>query len=157
MQAQAVSDPPGASEPSSRVRRCHRIITVAVLATLVCTGATSCTRTQIALSTAALATIAVGTTVGVTYAVKHHHHTLQGCVYSDPAGGVKLRTSEARIYTLKDTDTAGIKVGEKVSIHGSKVKRMKGDPSGDQEFAVQKLNKDYGPCSVNMSSAASIP
>ncbi|HEY1578565.1 MAG TPA: hypothetical protein VGF82_15975 [Terracidiphilus sp.] len=127
---------------------------VAILAGLVCTGTTSCTRTQVALSAAAMATIVVGTTVGVTYAVKHHNHTLEGCVFSDPAG-TKLRTSEARIYTLKDTDVSGVKVGEKVKVHGSKVKRAKGDSSGEQVFAVQKLTKDYGPCSV--SAAPSPP
>ena len=118
---------------------------------LVCSGATSCSRTQIVLSSAAIAAVVAGTAVGVTYAVKHHNHTLQGCVSSD-ANGLKLRTSDAKIYTLKG-ETASIKVGDNVKFHGSKMKKAKGDSAGDQVFEVQKISKDYGPCSVNAASS----
>jgi hypothetical protein len=67
---------------ASRASRRKRITAVTVFAALVCSGATSCSRTQVALSSAAIAAVVVGTTVGITYAVKHHHHTLQGCVFS---------------------------------------------------------------------------
>jgi hypothetical protein len=120
-----------------------------VLVALVCSFATSCTQTQVALSSAAIAAVVVGTTVGVTYAVKHHHHTLQGCVFSD-ADGLKLRTNDAKIYVLQG-DAASIKAGESEKFHGSKMKKAKGGSSGDQVFMVQKLNKDYGPCSVHVA------
>jgi hypothetical protein len=119
-----------------------------VLVALVCSGATSCSRTQVVLSSAAIAAVLVGTTVGITYAVKHSHHTLQGCVSSDD-NGLKLRTSAAKVYTLKG-DAAGIKTGDSVILHGSKVKKAKGDSTGDQVFVVQKVSKDNGPCAVNV-------
>lgn len=118
----------------------------------MCSGTTSCTRTQVVLSSAGIAAVVVGTTVGVTYAVKHHHHTLQGCVFSD-ANGLKLRTRDAKAHTLKG-DAAGIKVGDSVKVHGSKVKKAKGDSTGDQVFVVQKLSKDYRPCPVNVATSS---
>ena len=86
----------------------------------MCSGTTSCTRTQVALSATAVGVVLVGTTVGVTYAVEHHLHTLEGCVFSD-AGGLKIRTSDAKVYELRG-DAASVKTGEKVKLHGSKVK-----------------------------------
>ena len=151
MKAHAALDLSVASESSSRANRRQRITAVAVFVALVCSGATSCTRTQVALSSAAIAAVVVGTTVGVTYAVKHHHHTLQGCVFSD-ASGLKLRTSDAKVYTLKG-DAASIKVGDSVKFHGSKVKKAKRDATGDQVFVVQKLSKDYGPCPANVATS----
>src|ERR1039458_749941 len=79
---QPASDQSAEPEASSRASCRHRITAVAVFVALVCSGATSCSRTQVALSSAAIAAVVVGTTVGITYAVKHHHHTLQGCVFS---------------------------------------------------------------------------
>jgi len=149
--AQPASDPSAKPEASSRAGCRRRITTVAAFAALMCTGATSCTRTQIGLSAAAIAAVIVGTTVGVTYAVKSHNHTLEGCVFSD-ASGLKLRTSDAKVYILKG-DAAGIKVSERVKFHGSKVKKAKGDKTGDQIFEVQKLSKDYGPCPANLATS----
>jgi hypothetical protein len=145
---QPVSDPSTAPEAPTRASRRQRITAVAAFVALVCSGATSCSRTQVALSAAAIGVVVVGAAVGVTYAVKHHNHTLQGCVFSD-ASGLKLRTSDAKVYTLKG-DAASIKVGDSVTLHGSKVKKAKGDSTGDQVFEVQKLNKDYGACPVNV-------
>jgi hypothetical protein len=151
MKAHPASDLSVASESSSRVNRRQRFPAVAVFVALVCSGATSCSRTQVALSTAAIAAVIVGTTVGVTYAVKHNHHTLQGCVFSE-ANGLKLRSGDAKVYTLKG-DAASIKVGDSVKIHGSKMKKAKGDATGDQVFVVQKLSKDYGPCPANVATS----
>jgi len=151
MKAQPASDLSAAPEAPSLASYRHRITAVAVFVALVCSGATSCTRTQVVLSSAAIAAVVVGTTVGVTYAVKHHRHTLQGCVFSD-ATGFKLRTSDAKVYTLKG-DAASIKVGNSGKFHGSKEKRAKGDSTGDQVFVVQKLSKDFGPCPVNVATS----
>ena len=150
MKAQPASDISVAPETSLRAG-CRRITAVAVSVAFVCSGATSCTRTQVALSSAAIAAVVVGTTVGVTYAVKHHNHTMQGCVFSE-GNELKLRTSDAKVYTLKG-DTASIKVGDNVNFHGSKVKKVKGASAGDQVFEVQKVSKDYGPCPANVATS----
>lgn len=135
-------------EASTRPGRRQRIAAAAVFVALVSSGITSCTKTQIALSSAAIAAVIVGTTVGVTLAVQKHNHTLQGCVFSD-AGGLKLRTSDARVYRLKGDD-ADIKVGDRVKFHGLKAKKAKG---ADQVFVVQKVSKDFGPCPANFATS----
>jgi hypothetical protein len=149
--AQPPSDPSATLEASSRASRRQRITALAVFAALVCSGATSCTKTQVGLSAAAIAAVVVGTTVGVTFAVQNSHHTLQGCVFSD-ANGLKLRTSDAKVYTLEG-ETATIKVGDRFKFHGSKLKKTK-DSTGNQVFVVEKLTKDYGPCPVNLTTPA---
>jgi hypothetical protein len=75
MKALPASKLSAAPEATPRASRRHRITAVTVFVALICSGATSCTKTQVALSTAAIAAVVVGTTVGVTYAVKHHNHT----------------------------------------------------------------------------------
>jgi hypothetical protein len=149
--AQPSSDPSATPDGSSRASRRQRITAFAVLAALVCSGATSCTRTQVGLSAAAIATVLVATTVGVTYAVQNSHHTLRGCVFSDP-DGLKLRTTDAKVDKLEG-EVAAIKVGDRVKLHGSKLKKAK-DSTGDQVFVVEKLNKDYGPCPVNVTTSS---
>jgi len=148
MKARPVSEPLAGPEAPFGVNRRQRIAASAVLIALVCCGATSCTKTQVALSTTAIAAVIAGTTVGVTYAVKHHNHTLQGCVSSD-ADVLKLRTSEGKVYALQGA-TAGIKAGDTASVHGSKAKKVKG---AEPVFVVQKLNRDYGPCPANGASS----
>jgi hypothetical protein len=150
-QPQAVSDLSAAPEASILASSRQRIIAFAVFAALVCSGATSCSRTQIALSTAAIAAAVVGTTVGVTYAVQNHRHTLQGCVFSGPSG-LELRTSDSKIYAIEG-HAATIKVGDRVKLHGSKLKKSK-DSTEDQVFVVEKLSKDYGSCPSGVASPA---
>ena len=125
-----------------------------MLAALVCSGATSCSKTQVALSVTAMAAVVVGTTVAVTYTVQNSHHRLQGCVFSGP-NGLELRTGDAKIYALEGY-TATIKAGERVKLHGSKLKKTK-DSTGDQVFAVEKLNRDYGPCAAVVAPATPAP
>jgi hypothetical protein len=149
--AQPPSDSSAAPEASSRASGRQRITAFALFVALACSGATSCTKTQIGLSVAAIAAVVVGTTVGVTIAVQNSRHTLQGCVFSD-ANGLKLRTSDANVYTLEG-ETATIKVGDRFKLHGSKLKKTKG-ATGNQVFVVEKLKKDYGPCPVNAATAA---
>jgi hypothetical protein len=148
--ARLASDPSATPEAPSRATRYQRITAFAMLAALVCTGTTSCTRTQIALSAAAMATVVVGTTVGVTYAIEHHRHTLQGCAFSGPSG-LELRTSDPKTYALEGHVTT-IKVGDRVKLHGSKLKKSK-DSTSDQVFVVEKLNKDYGSCPAILAAS----
>lgn len=96
--------------------------------------------------------VVVGTTVGVTYAVENQRHTLRGCVLSSP-GGLELRTSDSKIVYALEGHDATIKVGDRVKLHGSKLKKAK-DSTTDQVFVVEKLNKDYGPCPVNVAASA---
>jgi hypothetical protein len=149
--AQPPSDPSATPETSSRASRCRRIATIAVFAALVCSGATSCTRTQVGLSAAAIATVLVVTTVAVTKAAESSHHALRGCAFSD-ANGLKLRTSDAKVYTIEG-EVANVKVGDRLKLHGSKLKKAKGS-TGDQVFVVEKLSKDYGPCPVTFAASA---
>lgn len=148
MEAQPASD---LRPASSRVTRRERIIAVAASAALVCSGVTSCTNTQIALSTAALAAVVVGTTVGVTLAVQRSHHTLQGCIFSG-TNGLELHLSDAKVYTLKG-EIADVKVGDRLKVHGSKVKKVKGDSATGQVFVVEKVKQDYGPCPANFAAS----
>ena len=134
------------SSAAMRARRRQRTIAAVLITPLLGLGVTSCTRTQVALSSAGIAAVLVGTTVGVTLAVQHHNHTLRGCVSSD-ADGFKLRTPDTMVFSLKG-DTTGMKAGEKMSLHGSKKKKAKGDTTA-QVFLVEKLNKDYGSCSAS--------
>lgn len=128
----------------SRTGHGQRVMVAATAAALLCSGISSCTKTQVALSSAAIAAVIVGTTVGVTLAVQHSHHTLEGCIVSDKRG-LKLRLSDAREYALKG-EIGDVKAGEKLKVHGSKVKKSKGGGAGDPVFVVEKVNKDLGPC-----------
>jgi hypothetical protein len=143
MNAQPAADLP--TVVSRALRRKRSIAAVAMLA-LLSSGVTSCTKTQVGLSTAAIAAVLVATTVGVTLAVKHSHHTLQGCIFSG-ANGLELRIGDGKLYTLKG-DLADVNVGDKLKLHGSRVKKVKDDSAGGQVFVVEKINKNYGPCPV---------
>jgi hypothetical protein len=88
----------------------------------------------------------VAITAGTVVAVNHAHHTLKGCASTGP-DGLELETdSDKKTYSLVGI-TTGIQAGEVVKLHGNKVKKHKDNP-GHQEFLVQKVTKDYGPCKV---------
>lgn len=152
--AEPASDSLAALEPSSRVSRFQRISAFVVFAGLLCSGATSCTKTQVGLSVAAGAAIVAGTTVAVTLAVQNHRHTLQGCLFSG-TNGLELRTSDSKIYALEGS-AAPLKIGDRVKLHGSKLKQAK-DSTSDQVFVVEKLSKDYGSCPANVAANATTP
>jgi hypothetical protein len=149
--AQPVPGPSAKRGASSHASLRQRINAFAVFATLACFTTTSCTRTQVALSVTAMAAVVVGTTVGVTLAVQNHRHTLQGCVSSGPSG-LQLRTIDSKVYRLEGS-AANLKVGDRLKLHGSKLKSAKGS-SGDQVFVVEKVSKDYGHCPADASAAA---
>jgi hypothetical protein len=82
----------------------------------------------------------------------HRSHNIKGCVLAGP-GGLQLQDDgDMKIYDLAGT-TADVKVGDQVRVHGDKKKKEKG--ATDQIFAVQKLNRDYGPCKVSVTQNAS--
>lgn len=100
------------------------------------------------------AAIGVGAAVAIVtfVALNHGNHSLTGCVFED-ANGMKLRASDSKVYTLRG-GSAAIKPGNKVKLHGSRVKKLKGVDS-DQTFDVEKVSKDYGPCQTEVAQASS--
>jgi hypothetical protein len=103
------------------------------------------------------AAIGVGAAVVVVaaLAVSHSHHTLTGCAVSGP-NGLKLKTSDSKTYSIEG-DVAEIKAGDKIKVHGSRVKNAK-NAGGDPVFKVEKVSKDYGTCHVEAAaSSASTP
>lgn len=101
----------------------------------------------------AIAGVGAVVAVAVLLEVNHSHHTLKGCVVSN-GSGFELRTSDSKHYQL-DGDVSKIHVGDKVKIHGSRIKREKND-TGDQVFKVESLSKAYGPCDAALQLKASI-
>jgi hypothetical protein len=100
-----------------------------LMTALLCSGAKAC-------GTIAVVAVPIG-----------HGNTIKGCVFASP-NGLRLRASDSKIYTIEG-DTANIKVGDKVKLHGSREERTKGstkDSSRDQVFIVEAIKKDYGPC-----------
>jgi hypothetical protein len=99
----------------------------------------------IGVGVAVVGVVAIGTAVLIH--VHHSHHSIKGCVITGPAG-LQIRSgsgSDMKTYTLSgDTN---VKVGDLVKVHGSKVKKAK-HSTEDQTFIVEKLNKDYGPCTT---------
>jgi hypothetical protein len=99
----------------------------------------------VGVGVAAVGVITIGTVVLVH--VHNSHHNIKGCVVAGPSGiQIKSGTgSDMKTYTLAgDTN---IKVGDLVKVHGNKVKKVK-NSIGDETFTVEKLNKDYGPCTT---------
>jgi len=66
---------------------------------------------------------------------------------------MKLKTSDSKIYSI-DGDSAAVKAGEKVKLHGSRVKAKTAD--GDQTFKVEKVSKDYGPCHADIAALSGV-
>lgn len=93
------------------------------------------------------AVIAVAIIVPVE--ISRSHHFVTGCVVA-AATGLQLQTSDGKTYALEG-DAASIKVGDKVKVHGSKMKKTKSS-TGPGVFTVQKLTRDYGPCPIDATA-----
>ncbi len=155
-------DPSETAKPSSIANRRLGIAAFAGLAVLFCSGSTAPAGCQSSGNIGPSQGEVVGAAVGigavivvaiiVPVEISHSHHTLAGCVFTGP-NGLELRTSDSKTYALEG-DAASIKVGDRVKLHGSKVKKTK-DTSGDQVFKVEKLNRDYGSCHVETAQSAS--
>jgi hypothetical protein len=82
--------------------------------------------------------------IGIYLAIHHGNHdrSITGCAVSN-GGGLSLQhEGDQRSYNLLG-DTAAIKPGDRVRVSG---KERKEYPSGNRDFLVEKLAKDYGPC-----------
>lgn len=154
---------PFSPPPSTYVTGKSRIAAaVTAFALLICPGTHSRAQSQPPLlpsgcigycSDAPVIGAAVGiaaiATVGIVLAVNHSHHTLTGCVASGPTGP-EIQVSGSKTYSLEG-DPSVIKIGDKVKLHGSRVKG-KGAGKPDEVFRVEKLTKNYGPCHGSASA-----
>ena len=92
---------------------------------------------------AAIAVVAV--VVVVTVVLIHQassNHTVTGCVSSAPNGITVTSEKDKRVYALSG-DTAGIKPGERMTLHLRKIK-TKG--SNTLTWEAKKVTKDFGVC-----------
>ena len=99
---------------------------------------------------ATAAAVTAGIVVGavVLVEVNKAHHTVKGCVSAGHNGLVVRNESDNENYALVGV-TANTKVGDRVRLHGAKDKKAK-DSAGDRTFVVEKMTRDYGPCTVGM-------
>ncbi|MGA8743395.1 MAG: hypothetical protein WB561_19555 [Terracidiphilus sp.] len=152
-------------QPNLPMKRRWGITACAALSAMLCTGASSPTGCSSGSSSFGNIGPSSGEIVGAAFGVgaviavaiivpveiSRSHHTLNGCVVTGEKG-LELRTSDAKTYSLEG-DAASIKVGDKIKIHGSKIKKTK-DSTGPQVFKVEMLTKDFGPCPVTAAAAA---
>lgn len=144
------------------MHRCSGIIAFAALSSFLLSGSTSPTSCpssgNIGPSGGQVAGAIIGVgaviTVGTVVLVKVHnsHHTIRGCVTAGPDGIQVRNKGDKKVYTITGA-TAGVKVGDVVKVHGNKERHHK-DSNGGEEFVVQKINRDYGPCEVASATPA---
>lgn len=146
------------------VQRRWGMAVFATLAAMLCTGATSPSGCDTSNSSGSIgpsngevvgAAIGIGAVIAVAIIVpveiNRSHHILTGCVVTS-SNGLDLHTSDGKIYSLEG-DAASIKVGDKVKLHGTKIKKAK-DSTGPGVFKVEKLNRSYGPCPIAATTAS---
>jgi hypothetical protein len=97
-----------------------------------------------------VAVVVVGTVVLVD--VNKSHHTIKGCVTNGPNGLEVRNDKDNKTYGLTGV-TANVKPGDVIQVHGSKEKNQK-DAGGNQDFMVEKMSRDYGPCKVQLAAPA---
>ncbi len=131
-------------------------IAIAALAPFFLCGATSPTGCQQQSQPsndgiyATAAAVAGGIVLGavILVEVNKSHHTVKGCVSAGPNGLLVRNESDNQNYALVGV-TVNTKVGDRVRLHGAKDKKSK-DSAGDRTFVVEKMTRDYGPCTVGM-------
>jgi hypothetical protein len=139
-------------------RRKGFIAFAALSAFLLCgaTSPTTCTSKPIGpgvgqvvgVGIAVVGGIAVGTIVLVE--VHKSHHMVKGCVTAGPDGLQVHNEGDQKVYALTGL-TANVKVGDIVKLNGDKEKHQK-DAAGDQDFMIQKMSRDYGPCKAALGA-----
>jgi hypothetical protein len=130
-----------------------RFVLCSALALTLCLGSPPAANGQIGASKGQIAGGIAGIGAGIagiiiTVAVIHSHHVLAGCVVA-AANGPQLKSSDAKSWTLEG-DSANIKAGDRVKVHGSRIRHAKAGPN---VFKVDRLVKDYGPCEVSRADA----
>jgi hypothetical protein len=93
---------------------------------------------------------AVAVAVAVPIIISHNKHNIHGCVFQG-AEGLEVQDAASDGSSFKNYalvgNTAEIKIGDLVKLHGKKLKHSK-DSSGAQAFTVDTVSKDYGPCKI---------
>ena len=107
----------------------------------------------IGASVGIVAVVVVGTVVLVE--VNRSHHNLKGCVTAGPDGLTLHTEGNGKTYALTGVP-ANVKVGDVIKVHGSKSKGQK-DSAGDQDFAVEEMSRDYGPCKALLAPPVGTP
>jgi hypothetical protein len=139
----------------------HRVGIVSMIALsslLLCGAAPVTCKDNIGPSTGEVVGIAAGIGAGVVIGVvvlvevNKSHHTVKGCVTSGPDGIQVVSDSDKRTYSLVSSP-ANVKVGDIVKLRGNKEKQPKGS-TGNQQFVVEKISKDFGPCKAIPAPAA---
>jgi len=87
----------------------------------------------------------------VAILVHHSHHTVKGCILSGP-NGLEVQNGSNSTFELTGL-TENVKVGDSYRLHGSKLKKAK-HATGNRTFLVEKVGKDFGPCSLKPHSLA---
>ena len=92
---------------------------------------------------------AAGAAVGIALLVRHHHHAadktqtyVTGCTQSVQDGISLTNEKDNQTYSIMSTSNS-IKAGERMTLKGLVVPT---DGSGNPEFQIQGLIKDYGAC-----------
>jgi hypothetical protein len=109
-------------------------------ATLDAPGSNAKTDVIIAGTLTAAALVVLG-----IYFAQHHSHSLKGCGMDGPKG-MELQTANGQNFALFG-ETTGIKAGDEVKVVGSRQKKVNG-VTASQSFVVERLDKDYGACTV---------
>jgi hypothetical protein len=152
------SGPSTTSKPFAAPGRRLGITAFAGLTVLLCSGSTAPTQCQgnIGPSNGEVigAALGIGAVIAVAIIVpveiSRSHHIVTGCVMTSTSG-LELQTTDGKTYALEG-DAASIKVGDKVKVHGSKIKKTK-DSTSPGVFRVEKLTRDYGPCPAATAAA----
>jgi hypothetical protein len=98
------------------------------------------------------AAIGVGAAVATVAILVHNsHHTIKGCILSGPNGLEVQNHANAAPFEIIGL-TTNLKVGNVYKLHGSKLK--KANSTGNKTFAVEKVGKDFGPCSIKPQAIA---
>ena len=82
---------------------------------------------------------------GIVYLVLRNHHrgTVVGCLQpANDASEALLHDNKNNTYTLINSDSVPLKMGERVALSGKRIQRS----SGGSAFEVHELIKDYGQC-----------
>jgi hypothetical protein len=109
-------------------------------------GPTPSTGEVVGVIAGVVAAVVVVTILTVHYSKKR---SVTGCVSSGATGLTLTEESSNRTYLLSG-NTVGLKLGDKMKLHGRKTKSN--GPDKTLVWDTEKVSKDYGVCKVGGSS-----
>lgn len=148
------------------MQRPKGLVAFAALSSLLLSGASSPTtcsgsNQQIGPSSGEVYGIAAGVAAGIAVGtivlveVHNSHHRIKGCVTAGPDGLQVHNEGDLKVYALTGV-TTDVKVGDIVKLNGNKEKNQK-DSAGDEDFMIEKISRDYGPCKAPAVPPAPAP